>query len=330
MNAFDEAPSAAPPSSPPPGFSVIVPTFNRPDQVASLLRSLSELDYPRDRFEVIIVDDGGDHDLEAVVAPFRLTLDVRCLRQSNAGPAAARNAGAAAARGEFIAFIDDDCRAHPNWLCRLAAAVRDDPAALVGGRSRNALARNPFACASQLIIDVVHRHFNHDARRAVFFPSENMAARRRRFQEIGMFDPTFRWSEDRDLCDRWAARGWPLVVAPDALVDHAHVMGLAGFVRQHFGYGRGAWRFHRARAERGSGRLKVEGGFYLRCFRQAFRDHPVHRAMLLATLLVLWQIANTAGFSYEAALSRLRGRTEEPAPSSAMGNRNEPAAKPVQ
>jgi hypothetical protein len=77
-------------------------------------------------------------------------------------------------------------------------------------------------------------------------------------------------------------------------------MGFWGFVGQHFGYGRGAYRFHRTRARRGTGRLKVEGSFYGECFREPFRLLPPRQAIQMTALLGIWQLANTAGFFYEA------------------------------
>jgi hypothetical protein len=102
-------------------------------------------------------------------------------------------------------------------------------------------------------------------------------------------------------------------------------MGFTGFCRQHFGYGRGAWQFHHARAARGTGRLEVEGGFYLKCFREPFRTRPPRRAVALVTLLGVWQLANTAGFFYEAMRQRAHSVTPERlaarAPSSAAALR---------
>jgi hypothetical protein len=85
-------------------------------------------------------------------------------------------------------------------------------------------------------------------------------------------------------------------------------MGFAGYVRQHFGYGRGAWRFHRARSRRGTGKLEVEGSFYLACLRAPFRARSLREALSLAVLLGVWQGANTAGFFFEALRQRLAQR----------------------
>jgi glycosyltransferase involved in cell wall biosynthesis len=284
-------------SSSSPKISVIVPTYDRPEPLARCLSLLAAQDYPREQFEVIVVDDGGSTDLNLLTGELQ---NVHVIRQRNAGPAAARNTGACAAQNDVLAFIDDDCAPRTNWLSLLAAALERHPGALVGGRTHNALAENLCAVASQSIIDTVHAHFNSDPQRATFFPSDNIAVSRQRFLDIGGFDTSFRWSEDRDLCDRWIARGWPLVSVPDAIVDHAHVMGLIGFFKQHLGYGRGAWRYHRARADRGTGQLKPEGSFYLSCFRAPFRTQPIHRAIALAVLMSVWQIANTCGFVFQA------------------------------
>ncbi|HMB94663.1 MAG TPA: glycosyltransferase, partial [Tepidisphaeraceae bacterium] len=212
---------------------------------------------------------------------------------------------------DFLAFTDDDCAAHQNWLMQLAAALTSDRTTLIGGQRRNAMPENFCCTASQMIIDVVNVHFNHDHQNATFFPSDNMAMSRQQFLEIGGFDTTFRCSEDRDLCDRWSARGWRLVFTPDAVVDHARKMGLWGFCKQHFGYGRGAWRFHKTRKMRGRGNVQVEGSFYLKCFREPFRTEPLRRAILLAMLLVIWQLVNTAGFFFEAFKSPGSAQTSD-------------------
>ena len=111
-----------------PFFSIIVPTYNRPRQLADCLRALSALDYPRRRFEVIVVDDGSASPLAEVVAPFHPLFRLTLVTQDNAGPAAARNTGAALAQGEFLAFTDDDCLPSGRWLtCPGGALCRGPP-----------------------------------------------------------------------------------------------------------------------------------------------------------------------------------------------------------
>lgn len=282
-----------------PFFSVVVPTYERPAQLAECLGALARLDYPAERFEVIVVDDGSAVAPVRLVDEFRDQLNVRLLTQANAGPAAARNRGAAEARGSFLAFTDDDCAPGTGWLRALAERFAELPDHMIGGRTLNALAANPYSETSQLIIEVVYEHYNSGRGGPRFFASNNLAAPCELFRAAGGFDETFTTSEDREVCDRWLARGLRLTYAPEAVVRHAHALTLRTLWRQHFGYGRGARRFHRARAARAAGGFRPEGAFYLKLLRA-----PLSRARgasaLASSALLLWaQLANAAGFFYE-------------------------------
>lgn len=280
-----------------PCFTIIVPTYERPAQLATCLRVLSRLDYPLERFEVVVVNDGGANSLESVVGEFRVMLDLKLVEQKNTGPAGARNCGATRARGEFLAFTDDDCEPDAGWLRALASHFARTPDRLVGGRTLNALTHNPYAATSQKIIEVVYAHFNADPADARFFASNNFAISAARFRAMNGFDDTFHTSEDREICARWRSRGGALTYAPDAVVRHAHPLTLRTLWRQHFGYGRGALRFHRATSE--SGRFKPDLSFYRKLLSSGSTGASLPRAAQL-TLLLLWsQVANAAGFVYE-------------------------------
>ena len=229
-----------------PVFSIIIPTYNRFKELAVCLHSLTCLDYPRDCFEVIVVGDGGSALPEAVVDGIRQKIDVKLLTQAHAGPAGARNTGAKRARGKFLAFTDDDCIPKADWLKKLAARFAQTPDHLIGGRTLNAMKSNPYSTTSQMIVDIVYSYYNQDPKRARFFASNNLAIPAERFHELGGFDATFRTSEDRELCDRWLHHGYHMTYAPEAIIYHEHILTLGGFLRQHFGYGRGAFRFHKS------------------------------------------------------------------------------------
>lgn len=283
-----------------PNFSVVVPTYERPAQLAACLRSLARLDYPRELFEVLIVDDASARPPHELIESFRDALDVKLLRQSkNAGPAAARNLGARQARGEFLAFTDDDCEPEREWLRAFAARFAEEPARIVGGRTVNALDANPYSETSQLIIDIVYAHFNRDGERAHFFASNNFAVHAAGFRGAGGFDETFRTSEDREFCARWRSNGSGLTYEPRAVVRHSHGLTPGSLWRQHFGYGRGALRFHRAREGAGDGRFKPDADFYTKLLRAAVSQTPKARAARLTALLLWSQAANAAGFFYE-------------------------------
>ena len=294
--------------------SIVIATADRPGPLARCLTAVAALEHPRDELEVIVVDDGGGADLELPAGG----LPVRLLRRERGGPGAARNDGARAAAGELLAFTDDDCLPEPAWLRELCAAARGAaPGTMVGGRTVNALAGNRFAEASQHIQDLVYAHYNRDPEHARFFATNNLAVPRDAFLALGGFDvATFPFaSEDRDLCDRWRASGRGLRSAPGAVVRHAHDLDLRGFVRQHVAYGRGAARYHRARALRGTGRLRDETSFHLdrSLWLRTARLRPARRAAAMVPLLALWQAANAAGFLLERAGARSYERSPHPA-----------------
>jgi GT2 family glycosyltransferase len=283
-----------------PHFSVVVPTYERPAQLAACVGALSHLDYPRERFEVLIVDDAGARPPLEVVERFRGALDLKLLtREKNAGPAAARNLGARRARGEFLAFTDDDCEPERGWLRAFASRFAERPAQAVGGRTINALAENPYSETSQLIIEVVYEHFNGGGAGARFFASNNFAAHAASFREARGFDETFRTSEDREFCARWLSRGLALTYEPRAVVRHSHDLALGSLWRQHFGYGRGALRFHRAREVEGDAPFKPDADFYKKLLRAPLSRSPKTKAARMSALLLWSQLANAAGFFYE-------------------------------
>jgi len=283
-------------------FSIIIPTYRRPQRLAECLRALAALDYPRERFDVLVMDDAGGMPLGEVIDPLRERLSVTLLTVPHGGPAAARNAGIVAARGEMLAFTDDDCLPAPGWLRALAARHAECPGCLIGGHTLNALSANPYSSASQMLLDAVYAHYNADPDRARFFASNNLAAPAEELRALGGFDAVhFAFaSEDRDLCARWLESGRGMVYAPEALIHHAHRLNLRSFWRQHLAYGRGAWRFQQALARRGAASPGMQPvSFYLHLLRYPFTQAAPFAATRLAALVVLSQVASTLGFALE-------------------------------
>jgi glycosyltransferase involved in cell wall biosynthesis len=289
-----------------PRSTVVVPTHERPEPLAACLESLAALDYPREDFEVVVVDDGGRTPLEPLVDRFRERLDVRLVRQERAGPAAARNAGAEHAQGDLLLFTDDDCRPRPDWLRRLADRAAASPEEAFGGRTVNALPGNVYSAAAQLVIDVGYRQNNSGAPDRRWFTTNNLAVPAAGFRAVGGFDPSFRTAEDRDFCSRWVQSGRRMSYEPRAVVEHASPLKLGSFVALHFAYGRGAFRYHRA--QRRSGRpVRVEPSFY-GALARAPLEEPGRRRLALEGLLLLWHLTNTAGFVSEWVLNGGRSR----------------------
>jgi glycosyltransferase involved in cell wall biosynthesis len=115
-----------------PFFSVIVLTFNRNDYLRDVLASLTKQTRTPD--EVIVVDNGINHDTESVVLSFQAALPIKYVQERRRGIPFARNTGVRSCSGELIAFIDDDCAASPDWLKNLEKHfLRDPNIGAVGG-----------------------------------------------------------------------------------------------------------------------------------------------------------------------------------------------------
>lgn len=281
-----------------PEVSVVVPCFRSPGRLHALLEALTAQELSTGRFEVVVVDDGSPEPLAPTARAFADRLTVRVHRQANAGPAAARNAGAEVARADLLVFTDDDCRPATDWLSRLLEAHRREPGALLGGHVVNAVTDDPAAEASQLLVTFIYEWFDRD-HPSRFFASNNLAVPRAGYLALDGFDTTFPrpGGEDRELCERWHRDGRPMTEVPDALVHHHHAMGVRGLLRQHRNYGRGAYLVHRRRSDAGGGKVRLEPPtFYLRLVAAPFGRVPIGRALRLSALLVLTQAANALGY----------------------------------
>jgi glycosyltransferase involved in cell wall biosynthesis len=292
-----------------PFFSIIVPTYNRPAQLTNCLQSLVYLDYPRDRFEVIVVDDGSKIPTDTVVSSFVNRLSVTLVTQTHGGPSIARNKGAMHAKGEFLAFTDDDCAPAPDWLKTLAVRFNGDPDNMIGGRTLNVLLHNPYSTASDLLVRYLYAYYNVDPDHACLFTSNNFSLPKESFHQIGGFDMFFprAGAEDREFCERWLRHGFRMTYAPEARVHHAHRLTLRSLCRQQSNYGRGAFRFHQLRARRHSHYFKVERfSFYVNMLLYPLSEARGKKKFLFLALIILSQGANATGFLWEMVRQIIR------------------------
>lgn len=225
-----------------PELSVVIPTYRRPDLLARCLASLKAQDCARERFEVVVVDDGsGDHTPE-VLADAAATDEIHLvplLQAKNAGPAAARNRGVTAARGRLILFLDDDVVATPDLVSRHIALheTAQDVSLGVLGRvdwhpdlSVTRFMRWIDASGLQFAYDTWLREGRVDPPYAAFYTA-NLSMHRELVQRVGGFDERFPYAafEDIELAYRLAGAGFHLDYRPGARAFHARPMDLAGF-----------------------------------------------------------------------------------------------------
>ena len=298
-------------------ISIIVPTRNRRGKIEKCLRAIADQTYPHDRFEVIVVDDGSDAPLATIILPFRAHLQLQLIEQEKAGPARARNTGAKHASGRLLVFTDDDCEPNPGWLAALHTHFQRCPDRAIGGATINALPENVYSSASQLLVDYLYEYYGAAAAGAdgaatapPFFTSNNLAVPAALFHDVGEFDGSFPLAggEDREFCDRWQERGYRLLRAPDAIVQHSHRLSFRSFWRQHMNYGRGAFHLRKARVSRSRDAIRLEPfTFYCRLVTYPARTAARRDAKLvLMTLMFVSQVANAMGFVLEVGAERSR------------------------
>jgi glycosyltransferase involved in cell wall biosynthesis len=119
-----------------PSFSVVICTYRRPDLLRRALASALAQEYASDRYEVLVVDNEPSEQTRAIVAEARpgSSVPLSYFIEERNGLSAARNAGVARARGDFVAYLDDDASAAPHWLAAFASVVNQHGALVVGGR----------------------------------------------------------------------------------------------------------------------------------------------------------------------------------------------------
>lgn len=218
-----------------PFVSVVVATFDREEEIRGCLEALSNQTY--NRYEVIVVEDGSDTNTEEIVVDYGF----RYLYQDNAGPAAARNKGVDEARGDVVAFTDDDCVPAQDWIETLVAGLDSENVGGAGGvpyYSENSW-HSKF---HRLRMEKNHDLDKEDACEGNRAGStSNICYRKDVFEEVGGFDNSFYFpgKEDSDLKRRIEEAGYTVKYVP-AVVKHERDDSYIEFLEQQFRMGRAA------------------------------------------------------------------------------------------
>ncbi|MFA7160330.1 MAG: glycosyltransferase [Kiritimatiellia bacterium] len=224
-------------------ISVIVPFLNAARHLPRFLEALAGVCYPDSEF--ILVDNNsrdGSPDIVRAFIKNNPGLPITLLHEKKPGSTAARNLGAAAARGEWLAFTDADCIVSPAWLSDLASAIDADPGpgAFAGcirpADSGNIVTRflGLYTLPPNSRARVCHQYTLVDGG----FPTANLTVRADVFNQTGGFDESIRiYGEDHDLCMRIYKAGFCVKCLTNAVVQHVHRSTLAGLLRQAFNFG---------------------------------------------------------------------------------------------
>jgi glycosyltransferase involved in cell wall biosynthesis len=198
-------------------ISVIIPHLNQPEGLEACLRSLDAQSLHRDLFEVIVVDNGSAVAPAEVVARHQGT---RLLQEVCPGPGPARNMGAAASSGGILAFIDADCRAHPDWLLTAAQTLHSSPpGTILGGDVRIWRDGNKKLTAIQAYESVFAYRFKLYIEQHGFSGTGNLAMLRADFDSVGPFAGIL-VAEDVEWGKRACAAGFRFRYVPDMIVFH--------------------------------------------------------------------------------------------------------------
>ena len=219
-------------------YSVIIPVFNRPDEVDELLESLTKQTVSD--FEVVVVEDGSAKPCEEVCQKYADSLDIHYFMKDNSGPGPSRNYGVERANGDYVLILDSDCVLPPTYIEAIDNGLAQTPCDAFGGPDR---AHDSFTPIQKAISYSMTSFFTTGGIRGgkkkmdKFYPrSFNMGVRRDVYNALGGFSK-MRFGEDIDFSMRIIEGGYTSRLLPDAWVWHKRRTDMDKFFRQVYNSG---------------------------------------------------------------------------------------------
>lgn len=219
-------------------YSIIVPVYNRPDEVDELLESLCKQSFKD--FEVIIVEDGSSVNCKDVCSKYMERLNMKYFMKQNSGPGLSRNYGAERSSGEYLIVLDSDVVLPEGYLQAVEDELQRQPADAFGGPDR---AHDSFTDTQKAISYSMTSFFTTGGIRGgkkkldKFYPrSFNMGIRRESYMKLGGFSK-MRFGEDIDFSIRIFDAGYKCRLFPDAWVWHKRRTDMRKFFRQVYNSG---------------------------------------------------------------------------------------------
>lgn len=220
-------------------YSVVIPVYNRPDEVDELLESLTRQSFTD--FEVLIIEDGSENDCKKIVEKYKETLAIRYYKKENSGQGFSRNYGFERANGEYLVVFDSDCIVPDSYFASVEKFLESTPADCWGGPDR---AHSSFTVIQKAINYSMTSQFTTGGIRGnkqhlgTFHPrSFNMGISREVFEKTGGYKLT-RMGEDIEFSLRIIEHGFKSVLIEDAYVYHKRRTNLLQFYKQLHFFGR--------------------------------------------------------------------------------------------
>ncbi len=219
-------------------FSIIIPSYNRSDELAELFESVCGLNFPKNSFEVIVADDGSTDDTPQLIKETQAKNEftLRYYTQQKKGPGAARNLGMEKAKGDFFIFIDSDVILPSDWLKNIAETVNKEQADAFGGPDTYLKSFPPLLKAINYtmtsFITTGGLRGKKGKMLAKYYPrSFNMGLSRELWQKIGGFHPRY-YGEDIEFSHRIINAGAKVVFIESAYLYHKRRTNLRKFFSQ--------------------------------------------------------------------------------------------------
>lgn len=204
-----------------PFVSVVIPAFNSASTLSLTIKACLDQDYPKDRFEIIVIDDGSCDNTKDVVAEFR----IKYLYQKKSGPALARNNGWRNSKGDAICFTDADCIPDEDWVSKLTRHYNMNNIGAVAGSY--SVHGSPYLLDKFVHYEIQDRH-SRMPEHISSFGTYNVMIKRVVLEVTGGFNPEYynASGEDTDLSYRITGAGYRIYFAKDAFVSHKNILRL--------------------------------------------------------------------------------------------------------
>ena len=267
-------------------------------QLQNAVESLLAQDLPPQEFEIILVDDGSSDKTPDYLRTLQKHKNVRWIQIEHSGISVARNAGAAIARGQILAFTDDDCVVPRNWLGQIEDALRSNRAAAVGGVIRNQKKGNRLAIAYTEMNEMLRAHANRHGESPRFLTTDNLACWNSTFGRFGGFDERFfNGAEDREFLARLVASGEKVTFVPEIVIDHYHSFRLSSFLFHMYEHGRGSYLLHKVIGiEKGLPVEKTSVRVIFQMMRATMSRHSIFDGLTISLLILLAQVFAALGY----------------------------------
>lgn len=281
-----------------PFVSVIIPVKDRKDELKECLESLFALDYPEDKMEVIVVDDGSRDGTSDLARTFPCVVITNSQSQ---GQSFCRNQGAKMAQGEILAFLDSDCVPEKAWLRELVVCFEWERIGAVGGYvdgyfdvtalDRYEKAFSPLNLGKHIMVGT-----NNES--TLYVPTCNLLVRRQAYAETGGIRERMHVGEDVDFCWRLRKKGYDMLYVPRGTVYHKHRNSLGKMLKRRSDYGTSEAILYGLHGEKKK-TIQVPS-------LQACSFMGIAAALLMLSLLPL--LASAVSFAWEAWAKMLRVR----------------------